>query len=302
MTRTPDLLSLVLSLRPVHALQSTPEKPLPVWWARAAYSLLLKVVSQSNERLAVELHDPDAGLRPFTTSTLWGYSTRKGLDPQHTFELRLTAIQDNLVAILLNAIDAGGLLAPGALVELDYHPFRIEAVRTDASEHPWAALTGYQELSAPYLLGQVIAPRQVTLQLNSPTTFKSGGMHVPYPLGGLACNSLLERWNSYAPVVFPPEVRTYAEECLAVSHYELSSRSAPTKGRGLRVGAVGTVTFTTLNYDRYWMSVIATLARFSLFAGIGAGTTMGMGQSRMLDNRPTRSGTKNEPVDIESNA
>ena len=146
---------------------------------------------------------------------------------------------------------------------------------------PWAALSDYQTLSAPYLLAKIQAPRRVTLKFTSPTTFKSRGMHVPVPLPGLVFGSLLNRWNAFAPVVFPDEVRRYAEECLAISRYKLQSRSVPMKSSGLRMGGTGEVTYVTLNYDRYWMSIIQTLALFARFSGVGAGTTIGLGQCRL---------------------
>jgi CRISPR-associated endoribonuclease Cas6 len=106
----------------------------------------------------------------------------------------------------------------------------------------------------------------------------------------LVFNSLLERWNAFAPIAFPPETRRYAAECLAIGRYHLSSRVVPTKSVGKRIGAVGFVTYTSLNFDRYWMSVIAVLSHFALFAGVGAGTTMGLGQCRPLEeeNIPTQ--------------
>jgi CRISPR-associated endoribonuclease Cas6 len=227
-------------------------------------------------------------------------------DPESPYRLRLTAIREDLTSILLQATRAGPL-AQGEVVELDYLRFRVEAVdpvgdlgfipsskqqssaeQTGTSvsgqnggSNPWAAVTSYQELSAPYLLAQKPAPKHITLRFTSPTTFKSGGMHVPIPLPELTFGSLLERWNSFAPIAFPPEARRYAAECLAIGRYDLSSRVVPTKGRGLRVGAVGEVRYTCLNYDRYWMSLMTTLARFALFAGVGAGTGMGLGQCRM---------------------
>jgi CRISPR-associated endoribonuclease Cas6 len=108
---------------------------------------------------------------------------------------------------------------------------------------------------------------------------------VPLPLPGLVFGSLLERWNAFAPIAFPPEARRYAEECLAVSRYELSSRPVPVKSRGLRVGGVGQVTYTALNYDRYWLSVLAVLAEFARYSGVGAGTTMGLGQCRRVSDQ-----------------
>lgn len=48
------------------------------------------------------------------------------------------------------------------------------------------------------------------------------------------------------------------------------------------MGAVGSVTFASVSYDRYWMSVLATLAEFALFCGLGAGTAQGLGQVRRI--------------------
>jgi CRISPR-associated endoribonuclease Cas6 len=105
-------------------------------------------------------------------------------------------------------------------------------------------------------------------------------MHIPIPLPELVFGSLLEKWNTFAPIAFPPETRRYAAECLAVSRYKLESRSVGVKGQALRMGGIGRVTYTTLNYDRYWMSLVQVLAEFALFASVGAGTTMGLGQGR----------------------
>jgi CRISPR-associated endoribonuclease Cas6 len=54
------------------------------------------------------------------------------------------------------------------------------------------------------------------------------------------------------------------------------------KEGGMRVGGVGQITYVSLNYDRYWMSVMHTLAAYALYAGVGAGTTMGLGQCRQV--------------------
>ena len=312
-----DLLSLVLSLAPLQA--PPPDAALPLWWGRAAHALLLNTVRRYDERLAESLHN-DQGPRPFTASSLLGRFPAGNLDPARSYTLRFTAFQGELVAILMKAAQTDGPLAPGAQIELDYLPFRILAVQpsnlisdgefpiakfpipNSQSEFPnpqssspnpqsairnsqsvWSALTSYQELSAPYLLAKLTPPRRITFQFASPTSFKSGGMHIPLPLPELVFNSLLERWNAYAPVLFPPETRRYAAECLALSRYRLSSRSIPVKSLGMRVGGVGEATYISLNYDRYWMSLISVLARFAMFSGVGAGASMGLGQCRLKE-------------------
>jgi len=251
----------------------------------------------------------EAMIKPFTTSTLMGRFPQGRLQMEQPYRLRLTAFRADLAHILWQAAQQGSL-ARGAQVELDYHPFVVEKVEpltlegqampTSANSvapsllsqeiepsaenpaSPWAAATTYQELAAEWLLARRAAPRRISLQFTSPTTFKSAGMHLPVPLPHLVFGSLLERWNACAPIAFPPEARRYAAECLALGRYRLSSRQVPVKGGGLRVGAVGEVTYTSLNYDRYWMSLMAILAAFALFCGVGAGSTMGLGQVRLL--------------------
>jgi CRISPR-associated endoribonuclease Cas6 len=85
------------------------------------------------------------------------------------------------------------------------------------------------------------------------------------------------------PLALPEEdVRRYANEMVVVSR--LSLRSAPSwdRGRALRIGAVGEITYRALSHDRYWLSVLHLLADCARFAGVGAMTTVGMGQVRVV--------------------
>jgi CRISPR-associated endoribonuclease Cas6 len=166
----------------------------------------------------------------------------------------------------------------------------------EASGTPWAAQTTFQELSAPYLLGMQPAPRRLKLLLASPTTFKGSGREFPFPLPELVFNSLVEKWNTWAPVAFPPEARRYAAECLAASRYRLWTLPVHTQPQARHIGAMGELTCVTMNYDRYWMSVIAVLAEFARFAGVGAVTSMGMGQCRRLAELDLPGEVKDERV------
>lgn len=287
----PDLLSLTLNLKPLEPPDAT--ALLPTWWGRAAHALLLNTVRQYDPRLAESMHEaPEAnggnpqGMRPFTVSTLVGRFQHGALDMRATYRLRLTALEANLAEILSQAAQDGPL-ARGKQMELDHLPFEVlaeeeqpdlESETTGVEQLPGMAATTYAELSSALLLARQPAPRKVGLRLLSPTTFKSGGKHQPLPLPELVFGSLQEKWNAFAPITFPPELKRYAAECLAIGRYKLSTRAVPVKGGGLRVGAVGEVTYTTLNYDRYWMSLVGTLVSFAWFSGVGAGTSLGLGQ------------------------
>lgn len=270
----PDLLSLLLTVRPLAAGNG------PATFGRAAHAQLLDAVEYADSALAAQLH-AGSGPRPFTASDLIGYSPRHGLSPERAYRLRFTALTASVAATLQAAAEAGPL-RPGETLRLDDIALQIEANTADSAAQPWAASTTYEALSAPWLLGKVQPADRLMLQFVSPTTFKSGGHHVPVPLPAWVFGSLLERWNAFAPVALPAEVRRYAEECLALSGYRLGTRMVPTKEGGLRAGATGVARYAALNRDRYWLSLINLLADFALFAGVGAGTSMGLGQCRRV--------------------
>lgn len=269
-----ELVSIVLTLRLADGAAT--ERRLP-WTGRAVQALFLRAIQAGNPSLAAELHDEE-GPRPYTVSALMGRFPRGAPDPQERYFARLTACRADVSRALLQAVGPGGPLAPAQTVEVDFLPFQVEAVAQDSP--PWAQISSYQQLTSLLVPGSASPPRRLTLLWTSPTVFKSAGRHWPLPLPELVFGSLLERWNAYAPLAFPPEARRYAEECLAVSSYHLHTRSLPLKEGGLRIGAMGDVTFTTLNYDRYWMGILHVLGRFSLFCGLGAGTAQGLGQAR----------------------
>ena len=280
----PDLASLILILRPEAPHEQT--KTPPRWWGRAAHAMLLNIVRQYNPQFAEHLHQ-DHQQRPFSVSTLMG-KTKGGIPLlSEQYRLRITAYQKELAAILIQAAQDGPLSVERT-IDLDYQPFKIEAIKpiTDGSSaiggNPWAALNSYQQLSAPWLLAKDTPNRRISIQFTSATTFKRDGKHLPIPLPELVFGSLLERWNEFAPITFPEEVRRYTSECMALGRFNLHSYAVHLKAGSVRIGAVGQATYSSLNYDRYWMSVVHVLANFSLFSGVGAGTSMGLGQCRMV--------------------
>ena len=277
----PDLLSVVLTLRSVP--RSSAPGGSPAWWGRASHALLLGVIGRADAALAATLHEGD-GPKPFTVSSLLGRFPDRDLDPTGSYVLRLTAIERRVARVLLEAIAEGGPLAAGALLELDYRTLRVEAATWDGEVQPWAGSAAYDAFAASHLAAAEPPDRQVTLQFTSPTAFRTQGRHMPLPLPDLVFGSLAERWNAFAPVAFPAEVRRYAAECLAISRFDLSSRATPGKEGGLRVGGVGQITYATLNYDRYWMSLLHALAAFALFSGVGVSTALGMGQCRKIED------------------
>jgi CRISPR-associated endoribonuclease Cas6 len=275
-----DLLSLELHLRPA-VDQPVDERPLPRWWGEAAHRLAIFVIASGDEALAKKL-DASDGLKPFTTSNLRGPFPNGRLDPGALYKLRLTAL-DQKVADIFEAARKAGTLKTGANVELDFLRFQVQ---DEANGEAGPAGATYQSLTNG-LFAPEPPPHRLTLQFTSPTVFKSDGRQFPFPLPEMVFGSLLEHWNASEsiPTPLPAEARKYARECLRLGRFDLHSRFLRLHGEPFH-GFTGRVTFHTLNYDRYWMSMMAMLARYAAFAGVGAKTTMGLGQCYFVPETP----------------
>ncbi len=267
-----DLLSLVLTLRPTAA--GTP----PPRLGRAAHAILLRQIAAQDPALAEALHSDD-GPKPFTCSDLLGSRRREQVMPEEAYTLRYTALTAPVAAALANAFTVGQTLT------FEDVTFQIITVDADpTSSNPWAGNDNYQDLAARHLLpAGPLPPTSWNILLAAPLAFQSKGKTQPLPLPELFFGSLVQRWNTFAPVALPEEgVRRYAEELVAVSRFELRSAPGWDRGPGLRIGAIGKITYRALNRDRYWLAVLSLLAEYARYAGAGAMTTAGMGQVRQV--------------------
>lgn len=280
-----DLVSLELALRLADG-QQPDGRPVPRWWGEATHRLAIQVIASCDEDLARKL-ESSAGLKPFTASNLRGPIRDGTLDPNATYRLRLTAL-DRPVAQIFQAARREGVLRAGAEVELDYVRFQVKDepalahARSAGEAEEGLRGTTYQALTNS-LFAPEPPPRKLTLQFVSPTVFKSESRPFPFPTPDLVFGSLLEHWNasSSIPTALPAEVRKYARECMRLGRFDLHSRVVRLYGDVFR-GFVGRVSFHAYTYDRYWMGMIAMLARYAAYAGVGAKTTMGLGQCYLV--------------------
>lgn len=284
----------------------TPTRPgnIPAAQGRAAHAFFLHQIANADPVLAARLHETEQ-VKPFTCSNLWkgenkpaeGETNASRLSPHvsrftppssrltlvsctpgETWFLRYTTLSTDLTTLWLEHVLPH---LPDEIILGDL-PFRIEDVLVTAEAHPWAGHTTYAELGAPYLLAQSPAFTRWTLAFASPTAFRSGGMTIPVPLPDLVFGSLLDRWNAWAPVALSPETRRFAQECVAISNYRLRTRAIPGKEDVVQRGAVGRCDYAALNRDRYWCSMLSTLAAYAFYSGVGYQTTQGMGMCRWV--------------------
>lgn len=284
------LLSLILHLKPL--TPSLPPDPL----GRAVHSFFLEQVRKFDPPLAQELHN-SSGAKPFTTS---GLRQTRLEDGSSDFWLRLTTFETHLSKMIKEQVIPGlekqieqaraALLShdpvspsPGWQITLGDMLFAPLSLTLDPALHPWAGQTTYNAIAQTKLLATLRPARTFELSFASPTTFHThGDQHLPLPLPEMLVGSWLSRWNAFAPVAFPEETRSYAAEHLAVSRYQLKTEALH-YGKASFIGFTGRCTFRLLDDDPYWSRILHTLAYFSLYCGSGAKTTMGMGQTRIID-------------------
>ncbi len=272
------LTSLVLTVR------ATEEALLPRNLGRASHALLLRLLGERDAGLAGELHNGLAP-RPFTCSSLVGGAAEGPmlrLVPGAPAWLRFTGltrpVSQHLLGIAAN---------PPAEVELDGQVLAVSAATVDMQAHPWAGSDGYREMCKRILHAPGPVPRRVRLEFASPTTFHTRNaagqrVNIPLPLPHLVFGSLLDRWQAFSPVAVDPDLREYAEEMVVLSRCTVRTRTLAFKDGGSETGFVGEAVFSTLNADRYWGRVLQVLAAYALYAGVGAKTTMGMGQAMQM--------------------
>ena len=265
--------SIVFTIRPLT------EARVPALLGRAAHAAVLRLIADVDPSLAAQIHDDD-GPKPLTVSHVLGLDARNHaalVRPDGRYHLRVT-----LLTPALETLATAWQPATLPLLDLDGVMWCVEQMTADPGGHPWAGSATYETL-AHAVLTRSVAPTRWTFEFVAPVTFRQRGLTQPLPTPALIFGSLLDKWNAFAPLAFPEEVRRFATECIAVSRFDLRSRAEPTKGGVPQIGAVGRMTCTAVNRDRYWCACIDALARFAFYSGIGAGTTRGYGQARLLD-------------------
>ena len=272
------LISAVFTLTPAQPIS------LPANLGRAAHAWFLDWVRACDPALAEALHAPNQE-RPFTVSNLWGAGRplrgQVTLTPERPCFLRVTSFGAELSGLLAERL----LPEPPPAIPLLSGELRVAGLAADGAAHPWAGQTTFQELIQRHTLQPAAPAPRLSLRFASPTVFRSSGVNVPLPLPGLVFEGLARRWNAFAPLQIPAEVRRFADEVMVIARYQLHTEpvSFGNEGeRGIYPGFLGTCSYAFLSHDRYWLGLIHLLAAFAFYAGVGTRTTMGLGQTRAL--------------------
>lgn len=150
---------------------------------------------------------------------------------------------------------------------------------TPQGAQPWANCLSYEQIlaqAADGVEGDVKAARQIRLQFYTPTAFRQTQFDSALPTKELVFRSLLKRWNQYSGHPFLESIL----EPIFPSFFDIHTEIV-TDSRSKFIGCVGAITFQILGtVDPLTVKQINALADFSLYAGVGRKTPMGMGMVR----------------------
>lgn len=272
------LYSLVLEFNPVEDAAITQTH------GYQAYALLLQMIERTAPDLSRHLHDLPAA-KPFTVSPLSGrFERREGLvtlRQGQAYRMRLTLLADDVFA---RTLDALARLPNDQPLRLESAALRLSRVATVPGAAEGVACSSYRAL-----LAEASPQRRLAIRFLTPTTFRSAGKrNVNWPSPSLVFGSLLSRWNEFSSTPMPEQLRGVLADDVLVARYHIETRVMEF-GSYKEIGLVGEVEYEcppqVVDDD---CRRLAALADFAFYSGVGAKTTMGMGQARRATVRGGR--------------
>jgi CRISPR-associated endoribonuclease Cas6 len=240
-----------------------------------AYAAVLALIGESDPALASALHDTE-GAKPLTVSPPW--SARRldsgGQDGNgRLHRIRITALSDEVFSALAQSVLLNDRSKPLRVADAS---FDVLGLATTPKESRLAACSAFKEL-----LRKAEPRSAVSLRFVTPTTFRSGGRrNVIFPDTGLLFRSYVARWNALSPERLPESLGEVASERLFIARYALRTAMLDFGGYS-EAGFVGVCEVRAQEgTPAETLCAFQALADFAVFAGTGAKTAMGMGQTR----------------------
>ncbi|ACK70151.1 CRISPR-associated Cas5e family protein [Gloeothece citriformis PCC 7424] len=237
----------------------------PATLGRAIHAQVLHWIQLGDPQLAETIHTSQNP--PISLSGLQGNRRKEKNYAGDRFYFRICFLQGHLIQPLLKGIEAWG----EEKLILGQFPFVIRQCYFLSGTHSLARSTDYENLVNHSPVSQTIS-----LSFLSPTSFKQQ-KHIQLLLTpDLVFNSLLRKWNSFAPeeLHFP-----LIEWDGFVSAFDLRSYALKMEG-GAEVGSQGWVKYCFSDSEQ--ARIASILAQFAFYSGVGRKTTMGMGQVQLL--------------------
>jgi CRISPR-associated endoribonuclease Cas6 len=146
---------------------------------------------------------------------------------------------------------------------------------TPQTNQPWANFATYQQIYDRASETEC----NITFHLATPTAFRQGKYDSPLPTRDNVFKSLCDRWNRFSEIQINPEII----EFVFPSRFEIKTEVVKNYDTHSFIGCVGEIGYRILgDASPEAIKQINAIADFTIFAGIGRKTTMGMGMARRV--------------------
>ena len=274
MSNSHSLIAIILEVTPMS------EGQLPFHIGNANFAATLAYLSTFNPAFVTATHDEDAP-KPLTCSTLMGKITRRQgmavLRRGERYWLRITGLNAEMCDLLRDSF----LLNPPRTWILAGAHFEVLQSICDPALHEWSGTTTYEALWHEAITATAPASK-FSLEIASPTAFRSDAITMTLPQPDLFFGSLVDRWNSLSPLPVDVAVRQWCRAWVEASRFDLETVLFEAKKRVKLVGAIGTITYSVRDPDIDGARLLHMLTNFAFYSGVGMKTSMGMGQVRRL--------------------
>jgi CRISPR-associated endoribonuclease Cas6 len=238
----------------------------------ALHGLFFRILKQYSSDLASQIHEQEEQ-RPFSLNpTIGDFELNRGytvVSPGTTLTFDLAFLNGQLLTASVSAFLS--VLQDGWVLTLSRKPVVLQNLDLDAGSFS----------SFPKIFSNASATRAITLEFITPTSFRKNEMQVVFPQPELVFSSLLRRWNAFSALKIPEEHAVYFP-AIKVSSYDLHTQLVHFS-RYKIIGFRGKVEYELPgDASEDFVREVNALAAFAFYSGVGAKTSMGMGQVRKI--------------------
>ncbi|MGJ8455805.1 CRISPR-associated endoribonuclease Cas6 [Pseudothermotoga sp. U03pept] len=235
------------------------------------HSLFLGLIRKTDETLAKNLHNEQKE-KSFTVSSFLGTNYEKpiAIRSQNYYFIRLTILDEEVFnAMIASLLEKNAIKEPMKIGNIYYE---IEEVLFDQSKSKWASHTSAEEL-----FSKDYTENLIKLRFHTPTLFKAGDSFCRFPIPQKVFNSLLKKFNRYSESHKIDQAVEPKFNHITIFEKKTQSRRITLRDFYIE-GFIGDVTFKVPEDDKELVKIANVLGDFSLYAGVGYKTTMGLGQ------------------------
>lgn len=263
----------------VYELRAITSDSLPLYHGQQLHGLCFKILKDYSPALAAYVHD-QMSIKPFTSAEL-AYQGKKGAADRRLHIGEGTLLRWRVTALCDEVLQAFLSLQPGYRFSLGNLQLEVQRICAAPELCAYSGIVEPTEMLAECF--SCSPPVSITVDFQSVTTFRLGKNDFPWPLPEYVFGSLADKWET---LKMPGDIsrNLAAEAAAAVLPQEWQGKSciinlAPRRSAR---GFVGRFTYGLANLSETDRGILALLAAYAEFAGVGRWTSHGLGQVRVI--------------------